>query len=403
MKNKKAYREAAIKMANAICRDAIWQGDACNWTGLATEFEEERRRVFSRALPPGFYDGVAGVAFFLLQVHRYHPHPLIEKTSKGAIRQLLIADDKQMSNGFYQGRAGIIFVLKLAAEILDDRSPGKEAEKKLGSLLISVKNEKDNDIISGTAGIILYLVHHYRHEKKDNLLKAAISLGDQLIERAARSEEGLSWKTMEGVSQNLTGFAHGASGIAAALAELYAVSKEERFLSAAKEAFRYEDSFFNQHKQNWPDFRFTHPGANEAEQICSLAWCHGAPGIGMARLRAYEITGEKYFLDTAKKAAATTAKYLKQESINDYSLCHGLFGNALFLFRIAGVSKAGKFKDLVTELADRCLGQYINHNIPLPDGFITDRESPCFMQGNSGIGFFFLCLGAPASTRLFFL
>lgn len=401
MKNKGTYREAAIKLANTICRDAIWNDDTCNWIGLATEFEEGRKRIYSRALPPGLYDGVAGVIFFLLQVHRHQPHPLLLKTIKGATQQLLTTDDKEMSNGFYHGQAGIIFVLKLAAGILNDRTFDKEAERRSKLFPGSIKTEKDDDIISGAAGIILFLIHLYQHYgKKDDLLKAAISLGDKLIGSAAQTEQGLSWNTMQGVSGHLTGFAHGASGIATALIELFAVSKEERFLSAAKDVFRYEDSFFNQQKQNWPDFRFTGPGTDEAEQICSLAWCHGAPGIGLARLKAYELTGQKHFLEKAKKAAIITARHLDEQYINDHSLCHGLSGNAIFLLKIAEACGGAQYKKQVEAMAERSIQRYIHHNIPFPNGYGSDRESPCFMQGNSGIGLFYLFLYDPRQVLL---
>lgn len=395
MKNREQYKQAAITIGNQICRDAIWYNNTCNWVGLAV-YITNGRKIYSRALPPDFYEGVAGVAFFLLQVYRIHQHPVILKTAKGALQCLTNTDDTKLSNGFYHGRAGIIFVLKAAAEILKDKILDREADKKMKSLLGSLKSETGNDVIIGAAGIILFLLHHYQqYGKQASLLKAAISLGEGLIARADKNSRGYSWKTLEGFQQNLTGFAHGASGIGVALMELYAVTKEEKFIFAAKEAFRYEDSFYNKQKHNWPDFRFADKAKPEAEQVCSLAWCHGAPGIGFARLRAYEITGHKDFLIAAEKAASITATHLNQKSINDYSLCHGLTGNALFLLKAAKILKRKKHKDIVLKLADNCIEQFISRDIPFPNGYLTDRESPCLMQGNSGVGYFFLQLYKP--------
>ena len=42
-------------------------------------------------------------------------------------------------------------------------------------------------------------------------------------------------------SNNLTGFSHGAAGIGYALLELYAITKELKFLMAAENAFSYEN------------------------------------------------------------------------------------------------------------------------------------------------------------------
>jgi type 2 lantibiotic biosynthesis protein LanM len=395
MKNGKQYRQAAISIGNRICKDAIWYNDTCNWVGLAVDINNGRK-IYSRALPPDFYDGIAGTAFFLLQLYRIDKHPVVYKTIKGAINQLISSGNEIKSNGFFNGHAGIIFTLKNASIVLKDKNIERHATQKLNRLIATAKHETESDIISGAAGIILFLLYYYDHfDKQSSLLKTAKSLGEGLIARANKNGRGYSWKTLEGFSQNLTGFAHGASGIAAALIELYAVSKEEKFLFAAREAFRYEASFFNEQKRNWPDFRFTDSTKPEAEQNCGIAWCHGVPGIGLARLRAYEITGDKNILADAEKAAALTATHLNPESINDYSICHGLTGNAVFLLNAAKILKKKKYHDAVVQMANKCMEQFISRDIPFPNGYLTDRESPCLMQGNSGIGYFFLQLYDP--------
>lgn len=392
------YKQAAITIANKICRDAVWRSDTCNWTGLATEDGTMGRTVYIRALPPDLYDGVAGVAFFLLQVYRIHPHPVVLKTLKGAIRQIVTTkeDEKNFLDGFYQGRAGVIYVLKMAAQILDDDKIDKEAEKRLSELLVATGREEHTDIISGMAGIILFLLYLYRLDnKRDDLLNHATKLGKNLLAKAEKKENGYSWKTIDTALHNLTGYAHGASGIATALIELYSITKDEELLTAGKEAFRYENSFFNHEKQNWPDFRFNNSSKKPEDEICSLAWCHGAPGIGLARFRAYEITGDRSFLDDALKAVNVTRKYLSEDMLHDFSLCHGLFGNASLLLKASSVLKDEIFEKETRELVDKCLEQFIDRNIPVPNGYHSSKESPCFMQGNSGIGYFFLQLYDP--------
>ena len=94
-------------------------------------------------------------------------------------------------------------------------------------------------------------------------------------------------------SNNLTGFSHGAAGIGYALLELYDITKELKFLMAAENAFSYENHWFNKQNNNWPDFG-THDGIRVSKDknqrlAYSYAWCHGAPGIGLSRIRAYDI------------------------------------------------------------------------------------------------------------------
>jgi lantibiotic biosynthesis protein len=82
----------------------------------------------------------------------------------------------------------------------------------------------------------------------------------------------------------LTGLAHGGSGYAFALLELYSVAQDPVFLKTGRGAFGYEDELFDSVSGNWPDLRPFNSG-NEASRFVT-AWCHGAAGIGLARLRA---------------------------------------------------------------------------------------------------------------------
>jgi lantibiotic biosynthesis protein len=395
--NRGIYKTAAITIADKICRDAIWQGDTCNWMGLATETTSAGRIVFSQALPPDLYDGVAGVIYFLLQVYRIHPHPVILKTLKGALQQLVATDDDRLlSNGFYQGKAGVVFVIKVASQILDNQKLAELAEKKLSRLLVAAMAEEENDIISGIAGIILLLINLYRQEnkKKSELLLKAEELGALLLKRAENNQYGTSWKTLDTGPHNLTGYAHGAAGIATALAELYSETKNEKLLHAIKEAIQFENSFFNEQQQNWPDLRFS-KAADPINAVCSATWCHGAAGIGLARIKVYEITGDKDCFDDVVKAFRVTVKVFQAETIHDYSLCHGLFGQAIFILKAASLINENDITGMVYQQAEKCLQEFVYPDIPVPNGYHSLKESPCYMQGNSGVGHFFLHLYDP--------
>ncbi|WP_442168444.1 lanthionine synthetase LanC family protein, partial [Rhizobium leguminosarum] len=82
-------------------------------------------------------------------------------------------------------------------------------------------------------------------------------------------------------------------GIAWALLELHRETSLEAFRIAAEEGFRYEQHWFSPEQENWPDLRNYQAKATGTKQSLaySTAWCHGAPGIGLSRLRAYEISG----------------------------------------------------------------------------------------------------------------
>jgi lantibiotic biosynthesis protein len=66
------------------------------------------------------------------------------------------------------------------------------------------------------------------------------------------------------------------------------------------------------------------------------AWCHGAPGIGLARLRAYQLTGNEIYASESRNIVSATIKSLNIPHGN-YSSCHGLFGNAETLLNVSRI------------------------------------------------------------------
>jgi lantibiotic modifying enzyme len=70
---------------------------------------------------------------------------------------------------------------------------------------------------------------------------------------------------------------HGAAGYAYALASLAAATGREEFAKAAAQCIVFENASYDAQHNNWPDFR----GGEGSHWPCQ--WCHGAPGIGIAR------------------------------------------------------------------------------------------------------------------------
>ncbi len=106
-----------------------------------------------------------------------------------------------------------------------------------------------------------------------------IACGQHLINQQV-SENGApkAWNTV--AKRPLTGFSHGAAGIAYALLRLYHTTQDENYLEAALEGIEYERSVFSEKHGNWPDFRSLE-GRNSG---FAVQWCHGAAGIALGRL-----------------------------------------------------------------------------------------------------------------------
>ena len=67
--------------------------------------------------------------------------------------------------------------------------------------------------------------------------------------------QGIAWDWPFPSRGPLTGYSHGAAGIALALLELAARTGAEGFRSAARGAIDYERSLFSSEAGNWPDLR----------------------------------------------------------------------------------------------------------------------------------------------------
>jgi lantibiotic modifying enzyme len=216
-------------------------------------------------------------------------------------------------------------------------------------------------------------------------LDDAVRLGSLLLERATPTGDGLSWSTINRKGEyHLTGLSHGTAGIALALLELAAVTGERRFLTAAEAGFRHERAWFDPAVGNWPDLRETRAtrGASSGALAYSTYWCHGAPGIALTRLRAWQVTGDVAYRDETLAAITTTRTFLGRTDVAaDHCLCHGVLGNAIVL-AFAGRAVTDPASERVAlEAVARALTSYAGGRWPLG----TPGESPGLMLGLAGI------------------
>ncbi len=394
------YSHAALMIALGICRDAIWEKDRCNWIGSGSEERYGMPNGYAKALNNYFYDGLAGIGWYLLQVQIVMPHPVVEKTLHGVMAQLVQEHKTENTSeeitigklGFHTGWTGVAWVLWQAGNTLQIKTYSEVALKLLKKITQLDKAYWGLDVIDGAAGAVPVLIHLSKHIPMPELKTFILAIGDYLIEKADKQPQGWSWHTMPDCTHNLTGLGHGTAGFATAFVELYAYTSNEQYLQIAKAIISYEDSHFHAPQQNWPDYRNFDTPAPTTEPICSIAWCHGAPGIGISRLRMLELSGDTYFIQGTTAAIETTLQNLSITAIGNYSLCHGVFGNAELLLYAAEILNRQELVEEVYAAADDCIINYLNKGIPIPIGIQGGNETPDFMLGSSGIGYFFLRL-----------
>jgi lantibiotic biosynthesis protein len=393
-----AFLEVAAFLGRRLCRDALWAGERCNWLGDSIELIDGEFRVAHRVLGPDLYGGTSGIALFLARLYRLTGEPLFRSTAEGALAHSHAASLPPAQRiGFYTGLTGIAYATAAAGEAFGDQALIEKACTMAVESTLDVGAHTVLDVLAGVAGAIPALIDLQRWGRHD-FVAMAVRLGDHLLDAARKGDAGWSWSTLPGQAhRDMTGFSHGAAGIAWALLELSAATREARFLDAARQGFAYERQCFDRDRENWPDFRGTTaapPGNTGLNYM--VAWCHGAPGIGLSRVRAWELTGEDVFRREAEAAMRTTVRMLSQPHLQtDFTACHGRAGNAELLICAGQVFDDPASRTIAESVGRYGIEAYRRKDLPWPCGVLGGGETPNLMLGLAGIGYFYLRLYAP--------
>lgn len=390
---------AARTLADRLVAEALWARPRCTWIGSVVPAGDDRVLA---TLDPTLYGGLAGVALFLAHMYAAIPDDDYRAAALGALAQ---ADELAASIrparrlGLFDGWTGIALATARCGDLLGVGRLMDRAHHLVAGT--PAPDGAELDLISGSAGAILGLV-----ELADLLgdrapLDLARLHGEALLGAAQPVGSGLSWSTTNRKRDfHLTGLSHGTAGIAASLLELSGVTGDGRYAEAAEAGFAYERDWFDTDAGNWPDLRETHAVRRRVpsgELAFSTYWCHGAPGIALTRLRAWQLTGREVYRAEAVTALETTRRFVtaaQAAPTGNWSLCHGLLGNALILAIGAralgadGVELARTARD-VSEAGARRYGALGDWPVATPEA------SPGLMLGAAGIGYGLLALDDP--------
>ena len=332
-----------------------------------------------RALGADLYGGTAGVGLFLAEMAAATDDQDCRRTARAALRHAVSrSDDIPASSrcGLYAGRPGIALALALASRALDDPELDRHAREIVAGP-VRPGPEAELDLMAGSAGAIVALLALSTLLEDDELIAAAAVHGEALLSNARHTDTGLCWPSRSLVgAPGLTGLSHGAAGGAVALLELATATQEDRYRVAADAAFAYERALFDPRARNWPDLRSAATGNGDGQASFATFWCHGAPGGALARLRALELGGGGELREEARDALATTEAWVEAALASgavNYSLCHGLAGNAEIL--LEGSSLVSTAPSLSHQVAAAGIKSYLAQNVPRPSG--ARAATPC--------------------------
>ena len=406
------FLRTADELGWRLSREAVWHGDQCNWLGVEPvegNRGEDGPGLAYRSLGPELYAGTSGVALFLAELYAASGTSEARRTALGAIRQALERTDTLSLKSrlrLYTGGLGIVLATARMGMILGEQELLERARQLLHECVHECQEEREFDLLSGDAGAIVAFLLIREMLDDTSLLDLAVWLGDELLQSANDSGKGYSWRSPSlHYRHNLTGFSHGTAGVGYALLELFHVTGNVKYRAAAERAFEYERSWFNVEKGNWPDFR---DGGNRNNvQSYATFWCHGAPGIGLARLRAFEILNDTMCREEANIALNTTCTMLETAlhtgNVN-FSLCHGTSGNAEVLLYGREVLEQGwtNKSTLAFEVAEAGIETAKRQGGAWPCG-VDKGETQGLLPGLAGIGYFYLRLHNPAIPSILIL
>ena len=263
--------------------------------------------------------------------------------------------------------------------------------------------------MSGLAGSLTGFLALARMFGEPLYLNRAADCADQILARARRHDDALCWpSTLIAGAPALLGLSHGASGIAVALLEAAHATGEARFKQAAARGFEYERLLFDTDARNWPDLRNLSPSPS-SERSFATYWCHGAPGVALARIRALELGRAETAHSEAQIALQTTRAAVRtalQVGQSNFSLCHGVCGNAEVLMEgrrwLSAEGADGEGREWPAQVAESGVRFYGASAAHWPCG-THGGSTPSLFLGLAGIGHFYLRAAHPEIPSVLYI
>lgn len=414
-----ACRDAGLAIARRMVEEAVWHDDRCTWTGDDIDQgpgAPPDGELVHRPVGADLYGGTSGIAWFLAHAWRAGGDAGAREAALGAVRHSLHRTGATPADtGLYTGALGVAVAAASVARLLGDPPEAgtiRAGADRLGEVVAALcaaggppvaGDPGGADLIQGDAGrVVGLLVLAGRPGASPALGAAAAVAGERLLAAAVRAPEGWSWPAPDPAWPGLCGLGHGASGPAVALGMLAAATGDDRFAEGAHQAERYERSWFDRARSNWPDLRAAPPDHPSF-------WCHGAGGIGVARLQAWRRTGDPTVLAEAAAAldtaTAATMRALRQAAGGDgavpsfdcnLSLCHGVSSVAELHAMAGELTGAGDHLAHGRRLVQWALDGTDAALAAIACGVPGGGEAPGLMLGLAGVGATFLRLADPS-------
>lgn len=387
--------QEAMKIGDRIVDLAFRDKNRVGWLGVGM-ISDRHWAITTTSID--LYDGCSGISLFLAYLGDISGKKIYSDLARTGINSVLARIKDICKNetpqivGAFGDIGGSIFVLTHLGVLWQDDSLLDRAEEVALMSRMHLENNVIFDLLDGISGFVASLCGLLKVRSSAALKDLAGFCAQRIISAldcSDRSFQQVSWPCQIRSYAPLTGLSHGAAGIAMALSRLAKLLDSPVCIEAAQRLVDYERSVFSPERGNWPDYRYFSEEGTDTGNIQKeyspeslswyTTWCHGAPGIGLARLSMIRDGSNDPQLES--EVMASVEATLNRGFGLNHSLCHGDLGN-LELMLAAG--------QRVPKLQRERLLSMVVDSIR-NDGWLTGLplgiESPGLMTGIAGIGY----------------
>lgn len=317
---------SAVALGDGLLATAIKGStdQSLSWLSRSTDPRSETASVGPIGVL-GLSDGLPGLGLCFAALYRVTGEQKWRKASLGTISNTArILDDVpaeslvDVPNGGFCGLWSTIWALHASSLALGEQT--YDCERVLSNIPdATFRLDSYFDLIGGNAGAATVLAEVAMATGSAVAKRLALLAGDELWTARHTILGAPAWIS-QSIGMALCGMAHGASGIALAFDRLARLSDDAVWSYRREQSLELERRTFDEGLQDWPVLLPSR--RDQCVTRLLSAWCHGGPGIALARCAMTVMT--ECDLSVIRTGVAT----IPPKPVTDDSLCHGNAGLA---------------------------------------------------------------------------
>ncbi len=389
-------RSAALELARSLVENVIVARDGAEFR-VGLDFDVDAGVFRAGVLGSTLYAGQPGISLFLAGAFAASGDLHFRRAALAGLQHLrgwLRKAPESLAGsaglGGFAGLGGLIYSFVQVGRLLGEPALVDDAESLASTIGPEmIVSDTSYDVVAGAAGFILALCALHAQTGSTRALEQIEAAGRHLMTCAAAQPVGIGWSC--GAEAPLCGMAHGNAGIALALMRAWQQTGRREFRDAALAALEYERSLRDDRHGNWPDLR---RGQRGGDPEFMSGWCHGAPGIGLARVALLAVED----LPGAREDLAVAIASTRGSSLSALHTCCGMAGIDEILFEIGRRTDDPSLCQQAQQQAMSRIARAAREGWRTHPSFPRGVSVPGFMQGIAGIGYGLLRMSAANLT-----